>query len=175
MVRSEFGLEQVFCRTGLFELTQCTRPTYSRLIEMLPCLDNYISYGHQVICSSQEHQAMMYDIIETVMNSERLGESDRVCACKLIESLLLNCRGHIDSYISPFLNLAFQFIFANSMKSVEFRVHCLEVVINSLHYNPALTIRILEENQWIKGFFSLWFQNVPKFSRCVRVGMLPRF
>ncbi|GAB5589961.1 Nonsense-mediated mRNA decay protein 5 [Umbelopsis nana] len=133
--------------------------------EMLPCLDNYISYGHQVICSSQEHQAMMYDIIETVMNSDRLGESDRVCACKLIESLLLNCRGHIDSYIPPFLNLAFQFIFANSMKTVEFRVHCLEVVINSLHYNPALTIRILEENQWITGFFSLWFQNVPKFSR----------
>jgi hypothetical protein len=37
--------------------------------EMLPCLDNYISYGHQVICSSQEHQAMMYDIIETVRAS----------------------------------------------------------------------------------------------------------
>ncbi|KAI9283549.1 armadillo-type protein [Umbelopsis sp. AD052] len=135
--------------------------------EMLPCLDNYISYGHQVICSSPEHQAMMYDIIETVMNSDRLGESDRVCACKLIESMLLNCRGHIDSYIPPFLNLAFQFIFANSMKTVEFRVHCLEVVINSLHYNPALTIRLLEENQWIKGFFSLWFQTVPKFSRQV--------
>ncbi|KAH8551815.1 armadillo-type protein [Umbelopsis sp. PMI_123] len=133
--------------------------------EMLPCLDNYISYGHRVICSSQEYQTMMYDIIDTVMNSDRLGESDRVCACKLIESLLLNCRGHVDSYIPAFLNLAFQFIFANSMKTVEFRVHCLEVVINSLHYNPSLTIRLLEENQWVKGFFSLWFQNVPKFSR----------
>lgn len=133
--------------------------------EMLPCLDNYISYGSQVFCTSQDHQAMMYDIIETVMNNDRVGESDRVCACKLIESLLLNCRGHMDSYIPSFLNLAFQFIFANSMKSVEFKVHCLEVVINSLYYNPSLTMRILEENHWVKGFFGLWFQHLNKFSR----------
>lgn len=44
----------------------CTDHLVCFFEEMLPCLDNYISYGHQVICSSQEHQAMMYDIIETV-------------------------------------------------------------------------------------------------------------
>lgn len=30
------------------------------------------------------------------MKSDRLGENDRVCACKLMESVLLNCKGRVD-------------------------------------------------------------------------------
>lgn len=51
------------------------------------------------------------------------------------------------------------------MKTTEFRVHCLEVVINCLYYNPGLTLRLLEENQWTQGFFTLWFNELEKFSR----------
>ncbi|KAI8100099.1 armadillo-type protein [Halteromyces radiatus] len=133
--------------------------------EMLPPLDNYISYGRDVFVSNENIQRMMFDIIDTVMKSDRLGENDRVCACKLIESVLLNCRGQVDMYVAPFLNLAFQFIFTNSMKTTEFKVHCLEVVINCLYYNPVLTLRLLEENQWTQGFFTLWFNTLEKFSR----------
>ncbi|KAI9492090.1 armadillo-type protein [Zychaea mexicana] len=133
--------------------------------EMLPPLDNYISYGRDVFVSNENIQRMTFDIIDTVMKSDRLGEHDRVCACKLMESVLLNCRGQVDGYIAPFLNLAFQYIFTNSMKTNEFRVHCLEVVINCLYYNPGLTLRMLEENQWTQGFFTMWFNNLEKFSR----------
>ncbi|KAI7886446.1 ARM repeat-containing protein [Lichtheimia hyalospora FSU 10163] len=133
--------------------------------EMLPPLDNYISYGRDVFVSNEQIQHMVYDIIDTVMKSDRLGEHDRVCACKLMESVLLNCRGHVDNCIGPFLNLAFQYIFTGSMKTTEFRVHCLEVVINCLYYNPGLTLRLLEENQWTQGFFTLWFNELEKFSR----------
>ncbi|KAF7728772.1 hypothetical protein EC973_005610 [Apophysomyces ossiformis] len=133
--------------------------------EMLPPLDNYISYGRDVFVSNENIQRMMFDIIETVMKSDRLGENDRVCACKLMESVLLNCRGQVDMYVSPFLNLAFQYIFTGSMKTAEFKVHCIEVVVNCLYYNPALTLRLLEENQWTQGFFTLWFNTLDKFSR----------
>ncbi|KAG2225799.1 hypothetical protein INT45_007043 [Circinella minor] len=133
--------------------------------EMLPPLDNYISYGRDVFVSNENIQRMTFDIIDTVMKSDRLGEHDRVCACKLMESVLLNCRGQVDGYIGPFLNLAFQFIFTGLMKTTEFKVHCLEVVINCLYYNPALTLRMLEQNQWTQGFFTLWFNNLEKFSR----------
>lgn len=64
--------------------------------EMLPPLDNYISYGRDVFISNENIQRMIFDIIDTVMKSDRLGEHDRVCACKLMESVLLNCRGHVD-------------------------------------------------------------------------------
>ncbi|KAI9486221.1 MAG: armadillo-type protein [Benjaminiella poitrasii] len=133
--------------------------------EMLPPLDNYISYGKDVFVSNEHVQRMMYDIVDTVMKSDRVGENDRICACKLMESVLLNCRGHVDLCVAPFLNLAFQYIFTGSMKTTEFKVHCIEVVVNCIYYNPALTLRILEENNWTQGFFSLWFNTLSKFSR----------
>ncbi|KAI9277967.1 armadillo-type protein [Umbelopsis sp. AD052] len=133
--------------------------------EMLPSLDNYISYGQDVFVTNQQIQGMMFDIIETVMRSDRLGEADRVCACKLIESVLLNCRGHVDQYLPAFLNLAFSYIFTGSMKTTEFKVHCIEIVVNCIYYNPQLSISILEENQWTQGFFTTWFNTLDKFSR----------
>ncbi|CEP15700.1 hypothetical protein [Parasitella parasitica] len=133
--------------------------------EMLPPLDNYISYGKDVFVSNEQVQGMMFDIIDTVMKSDRVGETDRICACKLMESVLLNCRGHVDTCVGHFLNLAFQYIFTGSMKTTEFKVHCIEVVVNCIYYNPALTLRLLEENSWTQGFFTLWFNTLPKFSR----------
>ncbi|RUS23108.1 armadillo-type protein [Endogone sp. FLAS-F59071] len=133
--------------------------------EMLPALDNYISYGRDVFVSNENIQRMIFDIIETVMKSDRLGENDRVCACKLMESVLLNCKGRVDQHVPAFLNLAFAYISTNNMKGTEFKVHCLEIVINALYYNPLLTLRILEEHQWTQGFFTLWFQTLEKFSR----------
>jgi hypothetical protein len=133
--------------------------------EMLPPLDNYISYGKDVFVANEHVQSMMFDIIDTVMKSDRVGETDRICACKLMESVLLNCRGHLDMCVAPFLNLAFQYIFTGSMKTAEFKVHCIEVVVNCIYYNPVLTLRLLEENNWTQGFFTLWFSTLSKFSR----------
>ncbi|RCH94560.1 hypothetical protein CU097_000253, partial [Rhizopus azygosporus] len=132
---------------------------------MLPPLDNYISYGQDVFIQNGQVQHMMFDIIDTVMKSDRTGEQDRICACKLMESVLLNCRGHVDMSIGHFLNLAFQYIFTGSMKTTEFKVHCIEVVINCLYYNPVITLNLLEENNWTQGFFTLWFNTLSKFSR----------
>lgn len=132
---------------------------------MLPPLDNYISYGQDVFVQNGQVQHMMFDIIDTVMKSDRTGEQDRICACKLMESVLLNCRGHVDMSIGHFLNLAFQYIFTGSMKTTEFKVHCIEVVINCLYYNPVITLNLLEENNWTQGFFTLWFNTLSKFSR----------
>ncbi|SAM05668.1 hypothetical protein [Absidia glauca] len=132
---------------------------------VLPPLDNYISYGRDVFVAHENYQQMMFDIIQSVMKGDHLTEADRVSACKLMESILLNCRGQVDSYVPPFLNLAFQYIFTGTMKSTEFKVHCLEVVINCIYYNPGLTLRILEDNHWTQGFFTLWFGMIEKFSR----------
>ncbi|KAI8335766.1 armadillo-type protein [Chlamydoabsidia padenii] len=132
---------------------------------VLPPLDNYISYGRDVFVAHENFQQMMFDIIQSVMKGDHLTEADRVSACKLMESILLNCRGHVDPYVPPFLNLAFQYIFTGTMKSTEFKIHCLEVVINCIYYNPTLTLRILEDNHWTQGFFSLWFGMLEKFSR----------
>jgi importin-7 len=63
---------------------------------MLPCLDNFISYGKDVFIQRPDYRAMAVDIYTTSMGSEHLGENDRVNGSKIAESLLLNLRGHID-------------------------------------------------------------------------------
>ncbi|KAG9304951.1 hypothetical protein G9A89_003120 [Geosiphon pyriformis] len=134
--------------------------------EMLPALDNYISYGKDVFVQNHNLQGMIYDMIETVMKSDRLIENDRVCACKLIESVLLNCRGHVDKYIEPFLGLVFGYLGRiEEITSSEFKIYCIETVVNALFYNPMQTLRILEERGLTQGFFTIWFNNLEKFSR----------
>jgi hypothetical protein len=108
---------------------------------------------------------MVFDIIDTTMKSDRLGENDRVAACKLIESVLLNCRGLVDQFVPAFLHLAFAYISTDNIKNNNFRVHVLEIPVNSLYYNPLLTLHIMEENNWTQGFFTSWFQNINKFTR----------
>lgn len=65
-------------------------------IEMLPSLDNYMSYGKEVFFARPDYCEMIVDMYETAMSSPHLGEGDRVNACQLIEAFLLNLRGHVD-------------------------------------------------------------------------------
>ncbi|KAF9898563.1 hypothetical protein BX616_003874, partial [Lobosporangium transversale] len=134
--------------------------------EMLPSLDNYISYGKDVVISNENVQHMIYDIFETVMKSDRLGENDRVSGCKLAESLLLNCRGHVDKYVGPILALVFEHLAPpERIRMTEFRIQAVEVVMNALYYNPSITLRILEENGWTQRFLTVWFTSLDKLSR----------
>ncbi|KAK3832183.1 MAG: armadillo-type protein [Linnemannia elongata] len=153
---------------GVFELIYKTfkESALDFMEEMLPSLDNYISYGKDVFSTNENVQHTIYDIIESVMKSDRLGENDRVQACKLAESLMLNCRGHVDKYIAPILNLVFHYLAPEEgIQTIEFRVQALEVVMNALYYNAPVTLRLLEENGWTQRFLTVWFTNLDKFSR----------
>ncbi|CAG8536645.1 10869_t:CDS:10 [Diversispora eburnea] len=113
----------------------------------------------EVFVHNSNLQSMIYDIIETVMKSDRLGEGDRSCACKLAESVLLNCRGYVDQ-------LAFHYLpDLKNISGMSFKIHCIEIVINCLYYNPVLTLHNLEERGMTQSFFTLWFSYINKFSR----------
>ena len=64
--------------------------------EMLPSLDNFVSFGTDAFKSRADYRQMVLDIYTTCMASDQLGENDRVNGCKLAESILLNLRGHVD-------------------------------------------------------------------------------
>ena len=63
---------------------------------MLPSLDNFLSYGSDVIKATPDYKRMLVDIYQTSITSEHLGENDKVNGSKLAESVLLNLRGHVD-------------------------------------------------------------------------------
>ena len=66
-------------------------------VEMLPALDNFLSYGKDMFISRPDYVEKILDIYVTAMTSDQLGEGDRCNGCKLIESMMLNLRGHVDS------------------------------------------------------------------------------
>ena len=68
--------------------------------EMLPSLDNFVSFGSDVFKARADYRQMALDIYTTSVTSEHLGENDAVNGCKLAESLLLNLREHFDEVIS---------------------------------------------------------------------------
>lgn len=111
----------------LLTQSETTDPFFYNRVEMMPSLDNYISYGKDALVSNDNIRAMLFEIIDTVsfrylldlsskpanripsdilvisqtMKSDRLRENDRIAACKLIESVLLHCRGLVDQVSPP--------------------------------------------------------------------------
>jgi hypothetical protein len=132
--------------------------------EMLPALDNYVSYGHEMLRQQPEYMEAIFDIVQTIFSNERLGAMDRICGCKLAEAVLLNMRGHADQYLNHFIEIGMNFLLTDcQIKS--YRVHLMEMVINCIYYNPAATLQVLESRGWTNKFFSLWFSNIENLNR----------
>ena len=63
---------------------------------MLPALDNFVSFGGDVIKSRPDYIDMLVDMYTVSISNEQLGQNDRVNGSKLAECLLLHLRGSID-------------------------------------------------------------------------------
>ncbi|KAJ2454378.1 Nonsense-mediated mRNA decay protein 5, partial [Coemansia sp. RSA 2424] len=153
---------------GLFDsiYTCFTNDGIDFIEEMLPSLDNYVSHGTDVVTSNSEVQARLFNIIETVMKSDRVGENDRVCACKLMEAIMLHGRGKLDGMIPGFISLVAAYLLSSdAIETPQFLVYSLEVVLNALHYNPAIALTVLEQYKWTEGIFTRLLQNAAKFTR----------
>lgn len=132
--------------------------------EMLPPLDNYVSYGHEMLRQKPEYLDAVFDIIQTIFTNDRLGAMDRICGCKLAESVLLHLRGGADQYLQNFIELAMSCL-TGPVDTKSYRIHLLEMGINCIYYNPAATLAVLEQHNWTNQFFQLWFTNIENFSR----------
>jgi len=50
-------------------------------------------------------------------------------------------------------------------KYQNYKILLLEIVINSLYYNPKITLQALESKGWTNLFFNEWFQLMGQFER----------
>ncbi|KAL8902201.1 MAG: hypothetical protein Q9207_004825 [Kuettlingeria erythrocarpa] len=135
------------------------------LEDMLPALDNFIAYGADTMIQTPAYVEAVVGMVQDIFRDEKVGAMDRVCGCRLAESMMLNLRGHIDQYVPKFIELAMTVIASNELKVRSYRIHLLEVVINAIYYNPVIALRTLEGNGWTNKFFSSWFSNIESFSR----------
>ncbi|KAJ6179510.1 hypothetical protein N7519_009971 [Penicillium mononematosum] len=135
------------------------------LEDMLPALDNYVAYGTDMLVQNPAYLDAMVGMVQDIFSDEKVGGVDRICGCKLAETLMLNLRGHIDQYIPMFIEMAMRVIDAGEARTKSYRIHLMEMVINAIYYNSALSLQVLEAKGWTNKFFSTWFANIDNFRR----------
>lgn len=133
--------------------------------DMLPALDNYVSYGSDMLVQNPAYLSAIVGMVEDIFRDDKVGGVDRICGCKLAETLMLNLRGHIDQYVPLFIELAMTVINAEEARTKSYRLHLMEMVINAIYYNPVLSLHVLESKGWTNKFFSTWFSNIDNFRR----------
>ncbi|KAL1728536.1 armadillo-type protein [Schizophyllum commune] len=139
------------------------------LDEMLPVLDNMLSYGSDVFKQRADYRQMVVDIYVTAMTASQLGDNDRVNACKLVESILLNLRGAVDDHLQVIIATALTAFAQKDNHTLALRTMNLEVLINAVLYNPTASLHIIDSAQpgIARTFIDRWFTAISK-------GQLPR-
>lgn len=135
------------------------------LEDMLPALDNYVTYGSEMLVQNPAYLEAIVGMVEDIFRDDKVGGVDRICGCKLAETLMLNLRGHIDQYIQLFIELAMTVIDAGEARTRSYRIHLMEMIINAIYYNPILSLQVLESKGWTNKFFSTWFSSIDSFRR----------
>ncbi|KAL8994736.1 MAG: hypothetical protein Q9169_005375 [Polycauliona sp. 2 TL-2023] len=150
-----------------FELVHQTFKAGAELYleDMLPALDNFVSYGVDTMIQTPAYVEAVVGMVQDIFRDEKVGAMDRICGCKLAESVMLNLRGHVNQYVPKFVEIAMTVICGNELKVKSYRIHLLEMVINAIYYDPIITLRQLEAHGWTNKFFSSWFSNIDAFPR----------
>lgn len=133
---------------------------------MLPALDNFVTYGAPTLIQNQNYLQALVGMVSDIFRDINVSAVDKVCGCRLAETLMLNLRGHLDQYLPTFVSLPMTVLEdPGVVKTQSFRLHLMEMVINAIYYNPLLTLHILEANNWTNTFFSSWFSSIDLFTR----------
>uniref|UniRef100_A0A674E3T2 Importin 8 n=1 Tax=Salmo trutta TaxID=8032 RepID=A0A674E3T2_SALTR len=110
---------------------------------MMPLLHNYVTVDTDTLLSNPKYLEVIYTMCKKVLTSDA-GEDAECHAAKLLEVIVLQCRGRgIDQCIPLFVEAVLERL-TRGVKSSELRTMCLQVAIAALYYNPALLIHTLD-------------------------------
>jgi hypothetical protein len=101
--------------------------------DLLIPLDNYISLGTEYFLSKPEYLDTIFKVCKLVLTSENVAELDASEGAKLIEVVLQHCRGRVDHYLLPFLEISLMRL--PTAKKTFFKILLLEVVL-PLSFHP---------------------------------------
>ncbi|GJP29120.1 hypothetical protein CLOM_g11308 [Closterium sp. NIES-68] len=119
-------------------------------------LDNLISRGteHFLGCQDPNYPDSLWKLLSKLMSDGDIKDRDLVPAPKLMEVVLLNCRGRVDHWLPLYLQLALARMQKASLRHMKDLL--MQVVANGLYYNPQLTLQALEGMGATAGVFQTW-------------------
>ncbi|XP_064603784.1 importin-7-like [Liolophura sinensis] len=109
--------------------------------EMMPALHNYVTVDTPAFLSNPENLQIIYNMCKTVLTAD-VGEDAECHAAKLLEVVLLQCKGHVDQVVPSFVELALERL-TREVRTSELRTMCLQVVIAALYYNTGFLLETL--------------------------------
>ncbi|OXB52634.1 hypothetical protein ASZ78_009802, partial [Callipepla squamata] len=156
--------------------------------DMMPLLHNYVTIDTDTLLSNPKHLEIIYTMCKKVLTGDA-GEDAECHAAKLLEVIVLQCKGRgIDQCIPLFVEAVLERL-TRGVKTSELRTMCLQVAIAALYYNPDLLLHTLENirfphnpepitaqfiNQWMNdtdcflGQFALYNSG---FLKCILKGL----
>lgn len=119
---------------------------FDYFVEMMPALHNYVTVDTEAFLSNPNHLLAVFNMCKALMTGGDPGEDPECHAAKLLEVIVLQCRGRIDEAVPSIVELALGRL-TREVKSSELRTMCLQVVIAALYYNPQMLMVVLEKMQ----------------------------
>jgi hypothetical protein len=119
-------------------------------VDMMPSLYNYITVDTTTFLSSPDYIMAMFEMCKAILNSTTTTEEAECHAAKLLEVIILQCKGRVDQCIPSFVELALARL-TREVKTSELRTMCLQVVIAALYYNPQLMLDIMSKMPFLNS------------------------
>merc|ERR1719431_1176319 len=115
--------------------------------DMMPALHNYITVDTKAFLSCPDYMMAMYNMSKAMLEGDP-GEDPECHAAKLLEVIILQCKGmNIDQVIPIFVELVLKRL-TREVKTSELRTMCIQVIIAAMYYNPQLLLATLDKIQY---------------------------
>uniref|UniRef100_A0A7N8XLP3 Importin 7 n=1 Tax=Mastacembelus armatus TaxID=205130 RepID=A0A7N8XLP3_9TELE len=139
------------------------------VLDMMPLLHNYVTVDTDTLLSDTKYLEIIYNMCKKVLTGDP-GEDPECHAAKLLEVIILQCKGRgIDQVVPLFVTAALERL-TREVKTSELRTMCLQVAIAALYYSPPLLLNTLENLRFPNNtepitnhFITQWLKDVDCF------------
>uniref|UniRef100_A0A6Q2Y2Q3 Importin N-terminal domain-containing protein n=1 Tax=Esox lucius TaxID=8010 RepID=A0A6Q2Y2Q3_ESOLU len=139
------------------------------VLDMMPLLHNYVTVDTDTLLSDTKYLEIIYSMCKKVLTGDP-GEDPECHAAKLLEVVILQCKGRgIDQVVPLFVAAALERL-TREVKTSELRTMCLQVAIAALYYSPPLLLNTLENLRFPNNtepitnhFISQWLKDIDCF------------
>lgn len=152
----------------VFKLTNCYAASdhRGRVNDAKKCINNVTmkhkktNYrGTERFLVSPELQSSVFELAKYAMTNENIAsDEDSKYGAKLLEVVLQQCKGRIDHYIAPYLQITLQAL--QKAESPSYQDMLITVIANCLYYNAALTLSCLRDAGALGAVLQQWFRMI---------------
>jgi len=97
----------------------------------------------------------IWNIFKFSLENEDSEDIESMAGCVLIEQVFVYCRGNVDVLVGPVIDIVLKKLSGAEMNFM--KVALLEVIANTLYYNPLIALNHLESKGFTEQLFQTWF------------------